>query len=1042
MIEIYIDNKLVELDNTNISLQKEFSDEVENITTDIEYSYTISLPTSLNNKEIFGFVDTFDVGNKFARIYNAELYVDNTLILSGKFKMTSIEDGHFKGNLYNPKKKTISDILGDRQLNEIKPHMKPMNSMGDFDATNNYVAKLTTDGERLSGITIWDDVEGVADNHVIYPYVLYGLPMNIAEENLDLDIYTQNLEYGKHSISENNVFPAFNVTSILKDMFATEGYNLVGNIFSNEIGNYFSKLYQTFQYSYDDYVQKKEAPFSCRVVGKYCNLSHDFTSISKTLQATELWSVDEFGMWDGDDVEHDGKFIYGVDNPWSTGGKNNRFDKIIDDKHMFTKGSIDENTGILIIPKSGWYKIKLKGKMKYPFAGSSYIMQEEKENVGGTTDEADNTDLSEQPFELQLKKGTPAESPKLYSFNSFIPCVPTAFINDRSVVYDGADTYIRIEDKDSQRRYGKNGKTTYVKNYSDFSTSDFVCGVRLGGAWFSGDWGAAARGGNQRPNRFMTMGAGLALPDPTKTVRIKEYNDENVSKRYKTGVDPLIDGRYFQICQEDNNKNFEYAEKTAQCLVKYGVGTEGSYSNFEGYNTLSTGGTWDTTSDYGKVTYEGAENSTAATTSKYEGSWDVNTVVWLEEGDTLYLEALIPYHTGGSYRDSGLFRHSKWENRASWINMVDIDYDLQVGFLNSKNDWSPKTGDGIEEWESLYMLKLTNVNQFLPTIKCNDYLEKFLKTFNLQLTTVNANTFSIDSNVNMNMATNVIDIDKLVNVADAEFKPLKSDSVKQLCWKNDLSETGYVQGNQSPYKAVDLPWYNSGYTGNYTFTNETNTSGSVKKIESQWSYNWYKDIRFINSIVQTSVVGYEQEHPPYTGVTAVSVISDSDIWKDGSSYYSYSNEKPKTTKTSRLFFLADGGEQHYLPPYITFVYDQVQINLTDAWGRPLYKNLLCNLIIPSNSLGVNFLDYNKDGINAINTDNTFIGKSITEKFFNEKMNGGYDIEVPIKLTNQQYADVTQGTLFKLNDGLFKTKSIEGHDVNMEDDATLTITTIE
>ena len=207
MIEIYIDNKLVELDNTNISLQKEFSDEVENIRTDIEYSYTISLPTSMTNKEIFGFVDTFDVGNKFARLYNAELYVDNTLILSGKFKMTSIDEEHFKGNIYNPKKKTISDIIGDRSLNEIKPHLKPMNGLGDFDSTNNYVGKITNDYERVSGITVWRDVEGVADNHVIYPYALHGLPMNIADENPDLDIFTQNLEYGKHSITEDKVFP-------------------------------------------------------------------------------------------------------------------------------------------------------------------------------------------------------------------------------------------------------------------------------------------------------------------------------------------------------------------------------------------------------------------------------------------------------------------------------------------------------------------------------------------------------------------------------------------------------------------------------------------------------------------------------------------------------------------------------------------------------------------------------------------------------------------------------------------------------------------
>ena len=91
---------------------------------------------------------------------------------------------------------------------------------------------------------------------------------------------------------------------------------------------------------------------------------------------------------------------------------------------------------------------------------------------------------------------------------------------------------------------------------------------------------------------------------------------------------------------------------------------------------------------------------------------------------------------------------------------------------------------------------------------------------------------------------------------------------------------------------------------------------------------------------------------------------------------------------------------------------------------------------PRNILAYNRLDYNKY------QNKVFPTKSITERFFNEKINGGYDIEVPVKLTNQQYADVKQGTLFKLNDGLYKVKSIEGHDVNMEDDSTLTITTLE
>lgn len=1031
MIEIYIDNKLVELDNTNISLQKEFSDEVENIRTDIEYSYTISLPTSMTNKEIFGFVDTFDVGNKFARLYNADLYVDNTLILSGKFKMTSIDEEHFKGNIYNPKKKTISDILGDRSLNEIKPHLKPMNGLGDFDKTNNKVCEIPSEEARTLEYAWGDNPnwDQISDNHVVYPYALYGLPMNIADENPNLDIFTQNLEYGKHSITEDKVFPAFNVLSVLKDMFATEGYNLVGNIFTGENEMYFNNLYQTMQYSYQDYVDKKEVPFYLELDGEYTNFYNNGgqTDISPTLQIADLWDEKEYTIGDKYTQEVAGNFKYGVDNPFSCSVDHNKLAIKNDEKHMFVKSSSDNNKGIIIIPKSGWYKINLYGNMDYPYKGSSWWSEDNKVTVGGCTDEADCTDLTEQPFEFQLKKGQPAESPKLYSFNSFIPCIPNDYSENKSALFNCDDTLLKWGESNGQRRYAKNGKTALIKDYSNFPTTDFVCGVRLGGAWFSATWGKAHKGCVQRANRWFTKGAGLALPDVTKPIKTVQFSDEALCKKYDEDKDVNVDGKYFKISEGTNF--YDYADKTAQALVR-----NDSYSNFEGYNQMNENG-WDTTSDYGKVTYAGADNSTASTTTKYHGQWDVNTCVWLEKGDTLYLEALMPYHTRAEYEGGGgIFGgSSKWSDRVEWINVTKVNYHLKIGFQNSNKDWKPKQGDGIKDWITTSEHKLTNVNQFLPNMKCNDYLTKFLKTFNLTLTAVNANTFSIDSSIDANLMTNVIDIDKLVNVSDAEFKPLKSESIKQLTWKNDLSETGYVQGDNSPYGDEDFryPWKESGYTGNYTIVNETNTSGSIKKNESQWSYNWYKGIKFINAPLDTNVLGvYDEDgRPPFSGITAVPVICDNNMWKNGSSYYTYGDEAPQTSKTSRLFFLDGGVNQRYLPPYIAFIYDS-----EDVGGKPY--NYYCNLIIPRNILSYNRLDYNKY------QNKVFPTKSITERFFNEKINGGYDIEVPVKLTNQQYADVKQGTLFKLNDGLYKVKSIEGHDVNMEDDSTLTITTLE
>lgn len=1065
MIQIYIDNKIIDLDNTNISLQKEFKDEIENIPTDVEYSYTISIPTTLKNREIFGFIDVFDVGNKFSRLYNAELYVDETLILSGKFKISSIEDGHYKGNLYNPKKKTISDILGDRELKDINPHMKPMNTLEDYDATNNYVYGLDKREERTSGITSWD-VEGVADNHIIYPYMLYGLPLNNTETSSELDIYTQNLKYGEHTISDTTIFPSFNVLSVIKDIFATEGYNVKGNIFDGVQSNYFKNLYQSFQYNYDDYNSKRETTFFLDFEGKYSNFikqyydspHHSTSLISPTLQMVELWSQDEWHSALGEVDLHDGKMYYGVDNPLSCGYVNNyRFRINSDDRHMFKykEGKSDSNAGVIVIPKSGWYRIKADGKMNYPYHGDEEFFQEETYHifgilatnglaVGGTTNQANNTDLSQQPFEFQIKRGVPAENPQLYSFNSFLPCVPTEFVDDDSVLLEDKQTYIKIGENPSQRRYGKNGGVTYINNYSDFQTTDFICGARLGGAWFSSQWEPRPNCGLfPRWNRYMSKGAGLALPDVTKTPIVKRYENEAPSHIYKdpSSLHRKVTGDYLLL--ETDRPLYEYAEKTAQVMVKRDANAlQSSFTNFGGYNELKKENgvySWDTTTNYGKILYEGAGDCSASTKSVYNGEWNIDTVVWLEQGDTLYMEILMPVNRYGyrSDRDGDC-----WEmNDERYINITDLDYHVNIGYLNARQDWKPQIGDGIKSWENISGKTLTNVNQFLPSgIKCNDYLNKFLKTFNLQLTQENADTFRIDSISDVKVSGNIIDIDGMVDANEAEFKPLSSPSTKQLAWKIDQSETGYKQGNQSPYKTENYPWYESGYTGDIVITNETNTSGSLNKTESQWSYSWYKDIKFINAPYSSTPTTF-----------AVNVACGYERYKDGVTFANMADERPETSKTSRLFFvvpLEDYLNVYNKKNYIEFKFDEQEIlhrkegqGSVIQWREVVDK--YCNLLLPTNfipTMGMNdsiyksHLDYGNIPIQG--------DTSITDKFFDLSVDSGYQIDIPIRLSNQEYANTKNGTLYKLNDGLYKVKSIQGHDVNMEDTSTLSLLTLK
>lgn len=1095
MVQIYIDNKLIDLDNTDISLQKEFEDEVENIPTEVEYSYTVSIPATMNNKEIFGFVDAFDVADKFKRLYNADLYVDELLILSGKFKVTSIESGYYKGNIYNPKKKTISEILGDRNLNEIAPHWKPMNSLTDYDKINNEVCNLPLSQAEISldekgrlplewdcasaytlGYTC-EQITSVHDNHVVFPYMLYSLPMNNPDEvPTDMDIYTQDLEYKKHNITDNNIYPAFNVISVLKDIFKTEGYNLTGNIIDGNNKDFYNGLYQTFQYSYEDYRKNKEAPFFLHMQGGYYNFCYDSSkktyNPSPSLEIMTLFDAPEF-TWDftDDDSKGNGNFQYGVDNPWTPGNKDKAHDFasvviLEDDKHMFVNGSGDENTGTIIVPKSGWYKIRLYGSMYYPFTGDQILTGVEHKRiltqdivvptgemmVGGTTDEADNTTLEEQPFEIHLKRGYPKDNPRFYSFNSFTPMNAVEYYEDKTVAMNGDGmTYLNIPAGETQRRYPKNGSAAYVKQIGDYSGNEFICGARLGGAWFSSQWNCGYYGEAQRPNRVFGQGVGLALPDPTKSVSTVYFDNEELSVPYKRGINPKFNGWFLKMADKSTNKLHEYAEKTAQCLVR-----SDSYTNFLGYNTLVEDESaqhyhWDTTSNYGTVTWEGADNCSAMTGNnsgefqKNYGNWDVNTVVWLEEGETLYLEVLMPLHHGGKYKEPDCGDHSEWYDQYNWVNATRVIYDLYIGYLNGNKDWIPRPDDGIDTFDNLKKHKLTNVNQFLPNIKCNDYLEKFLKTFNLQLTMKDSKTFSIDTIGGSQMMGNVIDIDKICNIDDAEFKPLKSDSVMEYKWKIDKGETGYAQGNQSPHRNLHSDsvsgsaWYESGYTGEETIINDANSSGSVKKIEAPWSYNWYKTIHFLHNY----------NDPPLTEeYSDISVITDADLWKNGMTFSAAAKETPKTNKTMRLFTLKKNknmDNKQY--SYISFKYDKLRKGRGGTSGYEGWDGV-CNLVLPSNYFET--IDFTKNK-HRLHLDykimnNTYDGnaynQSLMDVFFTRNVKGGYDIEVPIKLSNEDYQKTKQGTLYKLHDGLYRVKSIEGHDVNRNSDSTLTLTTLK
>lgn len=1025
-IQLIVENQLCDFDNKSYTtLQKEFISEDELIVKEVEFSYTISIPVSARNMQIFGFRNTFDVGNKFGKIYNAELYANEVLIIRGKLKLTEITKEYFKGNLYVPQKRTVEDVLGDRKLREIIPHMKRMNTLGDFTQNNNYVMGMNTVDIPLAQYR---------DRHVCYPYVLYQLPYNeVDNANLQgLNFYQQDLKYKNHTMFNNNIFPAFNVLSVIKDMFATEGYTVQGNVFTDDK---FKDLYQTFQYTYADYQDQRESPYYLNFSAIYSNWAYsgDTVVISPTLSTETMWTEDSFvtNITDpGSDHfngETSGSYLAGVDCPLMAGKGFTTLEIRQNDQHILKAGTNSPDSYVIVIPKDGWYRIHCDGRMNYTLKNSDVgrggihfpsgiYHQEDRESIGGWLDECDNTGLEEQPFEFQIKKGGPKDNPRLYSFNSGLPCMP--------VSYSQGDTVIRVngagamaikcpKDTPRQRYYGKNHFQTIIGDWSDEKpTQDLVGGARLGGAYFSDVYTPQYYGPIPRPNRWQFMGCLLALPRADMQM---VFTDS--SKKYFQ----IIDRNYNVDADVATGLRYEYANNTALVMLP----KNNAHYNFAGYNIANYDTGWfDQTTNLGAKTipYEDTSSvytANTATTNGYDdaGSWVINDVVWFDKGDTINLECVMPQHAGGHYLEPGGGTSSNWVRQTFWINGTFVHFNFELGFVKGDKKWVPTADDKVPSFDNIKKPKETNVNKFLPDVKCNDYLNGFLKTFNLQLTHPSERMFSIDYATMNGVQGDVVSIDDMCHIDDAEFKSLDLPSTRQISWKLDKSETGYVHGNQSPYKTENEPWYESGYTGELLVTNETNTSGEIDKTESSWSYNWYKDMRFINGL-GLSVTG-----------CPVSVICDSSVYDTTSSYSNQSDEAPQTNKTSRLFFLGKNVNTS-MYNYIEFKYDE--IDGVDKTAR---------LVLPSNSMVTKQTSGNREYLLDFNRAVNERRKSITDIFFNIFIQSGYQVNIPVKLDNITYGKIKSGTLIKLNDGYYKAKAIEGHDVSEQNFATMSLLTL-
>lgn len=231
-IELYINELITDTgESFNIRLNRQLINPSELNTKDAQYSFSISLPMTRNNNIAFGFANVEEIKGKFNKIYRAQLVINSVRIFVGNFRLSEVGD-EYKGNLYIPVVKSIKDIFGDIALNQNPEYRIPFS---DF----------------ASSISAINNAAATAPQMAIFPYVLYGLlpkvPLNKDANNYSgRDIWDSSVR-----VAMQDVPPSINPLKMLKHIFNSQGYELVGTAFNDEK---LTQLYQSYRNA-PDYIQ-------------------------------------------------------------------------------------------------------------------------------------------------------------------------------------------------------------------------------------------------------------------------------------------------------------------------------------------------------------------------------------------------------------------------------------------------------------------------------------------------------------------------------------------------------------------------------------------------------------------------------------------------------------------------------------------------------------------------------------------------------------------------------------------------------------------
>lgn len=661
----------------------------------------------------------------------------------------------------------LSEIKGGFKGNLFIPAPKSVKDVfGDLNL-NEFDPYYLAFDEFTTSVTAFNNAAMTATQDAIFPYVLYGLLPKVPTD-LEGNTYTaRDLWDNTVRLGLQDLPPSQNVLKMLKRLFGSQGYTLQGSAFADEK---LSKLYMSYK-NPTDYIQ----PWNWGVHG-HIELDGVWNSIQDQRPTTPTGTQFERGVNQSD---ADGYKIYSADLFDSTNAKITvEYDpggNILQSEVLDLDGVTTWARTQVRIPASGFYKVQFHASVRiqplenYRFTDPVTGVQ----HLGGFSDDASNS-LDDSIQEVRLVRDR-----RKADFGLQAAQLNGTFYRNNQPQNDVFD------EENSPKYFPQVDVDEGQLNFVDLAQDDnVVLGFSFG--MKPGDRSTSEDFQNPKGNAAQILAAKPAL--------------------------------------SWNSLSNEFSNKLA-------INSPGwwKYGRIDDAPTEGPG--WELTDKYAIDLSDAPANS--AKRAQFDGTADdenwtgegiAHAVVWFDAGELLSVATVAP---------EGRFRVGLAASKFGWVNH-SIKFHLEINPYRIDEEWLKVdlkgTGTAEMSWYDApnFDTDSLNLTGFLPSnMKANDFVDNFVKAYNLRLSQVGETVFNLDvKQTRTTVTSRFVDLDKMASVRNRGNTPLGLPFAYKIGFTVDQTEEGYVTtlddgGGEYATGATD---------------------GQTVEQKSTFSYNWFKEI--------------------------------------------------------------------------------------------------------------------------------------------------------------------------------------------------------